>query len=79
MTDEVKTDLIETYNRYVEDMAYAEDRMDHPNPKISRKADENFVAALAKQEGFWRCLDLLGYELVVNDEDRAVDVVPIDE
>lgn len=78
MTDEVKTDLISWYNRYVDDMARAENRMDHPNPKISRKADDAFTAALSKQEAFSQCLEILGYELVIDDEDRAVDVVPLD-
>lgn len=66
--------VIKLYNQHVEAMAAAEAEMDNPNPKISSRAGEDFATALSAQKAISETLELLGLELIVNDEDFAVDI-----
>lgn len=69
-----KQEIINLYNQYVEASNSAEERMDDKNEKISRKADEQFVAAMSAMEAIDRVLDILGATLVVDEGNGGIAV-----
>ena len=75
MTEEQKKNIIEYYNKYVSKMANAEEFMDSENKEEEERADETFSSALASQSAIDYTLTILGYTLVVNDEDFAIDII----
>ena len=75
MTTEQMTAITRLYNFYVDSMRAAEPLMDSDNKKIAARGDEAFTKALAAQKAIAEVLAALDLELVVNDEDYAVDVI----
>ena len=69
-----KKEIIDLYNRYVESRNSAMERMDDENEKISRKADEQFVAAMFAMSAIDRVLDIIGATLVVDEGNGGIAV-----
>lgn len=71
MTKEQKSRILAAYNAAHERQVKAEEAMDSG----SRKADAQHSFALGEQSGIDRILDLMGFTLVVDDEELAIDIM----
>lgn len=71
MTDAQKQAIIAAFNAAHERQVKAEGYID----KGLRGADNQHSFALGEQSGIDRILDLMGYTLVVDDEERAIDIM----
>lgn len=74
MTPEQKDAIISMFNVAVERERKALDMLDNPNPKISARGDSDSSFALGEQSGIDTVLRLLGYKLIKDDCDNAIDV-----
>lgn len=71
MTDAQKQEIIAAYNAAHERQVKAEGHLD----KGLRGADSLHSFALGEQNGIDRALEILGYSIVVDDEERAIDIM----
>ena len=72
--DQMAAEIIELYNTAVVKMADAENKMDHHNKKIAERAGCKFSEAIAAQEAIDSVLNILGYSLILDDENFAVGI-----
>ena len=80
MTIEQKNSILSAYNQAVDDMRTIDENelLDSKNPVISFRANNAHSFALGRQAGIDLALDILGYGLVINDEDYAIDIVELE-
>lgn len=71
MTDEQRQRLIDLYNHFRGIAADALEPMDLGN----KQAENRFVDALAAMRTLDHALETLGYDIVIDDEDIARDIV----
>lgn len=77
MTDAQKARIISAYNAAVADQIKAETGLDSAttDKTWARHANKHSFA-LGQQQAIDNLLSILGYDLIVNDEDIAIDIQP---
>ena len=78
MTDEQKKDIISTYNIAVMAAERGLSLMDSNNEKTAARGRSDHSFSMGKQDGIDMVLELLGYVLVLDDCDFAIDIIKED-
>lgn len=79
MTDEQKRFLIKCYNETKREEERACDKLDSASEKTFAKHSSDHSFAIGTLRGIALALTMLDFEIILDDEENAIDIVPTEE